>query len=516
MIKKDTGKKNKLNNSGQAAIIICFTFVTLFLLLALSVNIGIYINDKINLQISADAAAYAGAAEQARILQEVGYANYEFRQLYKRFVYDYRYRFSIDSDRDPVISPSICVNYPFCDCVAEKKWVTGGVGQNFKDVGNFTCGSRDMRQSEMAYASSGKYSHQFSWNVNEPYNCDEQTGFNEKQAQAIKDYYEGEFDKLGNEKLPRLMEAMNMREGNTAWAIADRTIRNNLTSGNGGRLAKNVKITFPTPPEVSSDGGLRGGSYLSLIQDPNLGRPFRIYYTKWTPASRLDCYPNGPTSNIPQCTLHTCLRQHAAGYKDVDLSPMWFLKNPNLATTFVVRLERAPSSFFFPSIFGKAPKMVAVSAAKPFGGRIGWPDPYTQETIVKELYTQGDEVATNQFYKDGGTPVNPSYMDFMDAFYKFDEPEFQSLSGEDMPIPLVARRSLLERLHFTFDAEGFIGQNNKFDRIRFDTTWPFDPMRGIRGRSGYSVKFVPLRELRKGGRYKGSPKGVPELDTIEH
>ena len=95
------------NNSGQAAIVVCFSFITLFLLLALTINLGIYINDKINLQNAADAGAYAGASEQARLLQEIGYANYELRQLYKQFIYRYRYYFSIDNDRDPIISPSV-------------------------------------------------------------------------------------------------------------------------------------------------------------------------------------------------------------------------------------------------------------------------------------------------------------------------------------------------------------------------------------------------------------------------
>ena len=71
------------------AILIALSFGLLFLLIAMVVNIGFLVATKINLQNSVDLAAYAGAAQQARYLTEIGKWNYEMRRNYKAMVYDY-------------------------------------------------------------------------------------------------------------------------------------------------------------------------------------------------------------------------------------------------------------------------------------------------------------------------------------------------------------------------------------------------------------------------------------------
>jgi hypothetical protein len=500
------------NNKGQAAIVICFSFILLFSLLAITLNIGIYIHDKINLQNSADLGAYAGASEQARLMQEIGYANYEIRQLYKRYIYDYRYRFSIDSDRDPIVSPSICVNFPFCDCIVRKSrsMFQGPVGYGIVDQPE-TCGTSNDRVREMSVTGhgSGDFVHQMPWTVNVPYDCAAQTQFNVNQANEIKAYYEGAFAQLLRKKLPALVDLVNADNGR-AEQIARKTIRANLTSGN-----KNTEIDFPKPPTIAKSNIMTGGPRISLIQRPKPA--YRIYYTTWTAVGPKPwCFYRGN----PNCTVYTCVRHHAGGYVDVNI-PLWFVKNPEVATYFTTRLTRNKSLFSFPFQFSRtAPPMSAVSAAKPFGSSIGWPDPYSEETIVDELYTRDDDTSpggvTNKFETNAGGTVNPSYLDFMEAFYYFDDPAYQSLTDTPkfMPIPLVATVQHLNRLHFTFDSEAFIGMSNRFDRVRFETSWPYDPKRGQPGRSGYSVKFIPIRDL--GGRYGPPPTFLPERDVVDH
>ncbi|MCB0418136.1 MAG: pilus assembly protein [Bdellovibrionaceae bacterium] len=71
--------------SGQVAILFALVFTFMFILFMFVVDFGHLINNKINLQLAADAAAYAGAAQQARILNRIAMVNYRLRQNLKEF-----------------------------------------------------------------------------------------------------------------------------------------------------------------------------------------------------------------------------------------------------------------------------------------------------------------------------------------------------------------------------------------------------------------------------------------------
>lgn len=77
------------NKKGQIAVLLALSFSVLFLLIAMVINISFLVTAKINLQNSVDLAAYAGAAQQARYLTEIGRWNYEMRRNYKAMTYDY-------------------------------------------------------------------------------------------------------------------------------------------------------------------------------------------------------------------------------------------------------------------------------------------------------------------------------------------------------------------------------------------------------------------------------------------
>lgn len=68
------------SQSGQVAILFAMVFTFMFILFAFVVDFGHLVNNKINLQIAADTAAYAGAAWQARTLNQIGALNYRIRQ----------------------------------------------------------------------------------------------------------------------------------------------------------------------------------------------------------------------------------------------------------------------------------------------------------------------------------------------------------------------------------------------------------------------------------------------------
>ena len=66
---------------------IALIFQVVFIFFAMVVNVGLVINDKINLQNSVDLAAYYGAMKQAEVLNAMAQVNYQIRQIYKLMVW---------------------------------------------------------------------------------------------------------------------------------------------------------------------------------------------------------------------------------------------------------------------------------------------------------------------------------------------------------------------------------------------------------------------------------------------
>lgn len=77
------------NQSGQISIFLGISLLLVTTLLAFIVNIGLFVRAKINLQNAVDAAAFAGAAVQARQLTNIAYLNWELRNTYKEWMFKY-------------------------------------------------------------------------------------------------------------------------------------------------------------------------------------------------------------------------------------------------------------------------------------------------------------------------------------------------------------------------------------------------------------------------------------------
>ncbi|MGZ3702840.1 MAG: pilus assembly protein TadG-related protein [Bdellovibrionota bacterium] len=80
------------NERGQTSLFMALFIFTMIIMFAFTTNIGMLVHAKINLQNAADAAAYAGAAVQARQLTAVGYLNWEMRRAIKEFEFYYTVR----------------------------------------------------------------------------------------------------------------------------------------------------------------------------------------------------------------------------------------------------------------------------------------------------------------------------------------------------------------------------------------------------------------------------------------
>ncbi len=125
MLQKMYGQK------GQMSIFMVLIFQVLFVFFAMTINVGLVVHDKINLQNSVDLAAYYAATKQAEILNLMAHINYRMRQNWKLF--SYRIRAIGDSGRShhPFQSsgegnmyqgssnefPSICTNHGLWDWV---------------------------------------------------------------------------------------------------------------------------------------------------------------------------------------------------------------------------------------------------------------------------------------------------------------------------------------------------------------------------------------------------------------
>lgn len=78
-----------LQQRGQISIFFSASLVVLITVVAFTINIGLFVKAKINLQNATDAAAFAGAAVQSRQLTKIAYLNWEMRNIFKEWMYKY-------------------------------------------------------------------------------------------------------------------------------------------------------------------------------------------------------------------------------------------------------------------------------------------------------------------------------------------------------------------------------------------------------------------------------------------
>lgn len=77
------------NQSGQLTIFLAIGLTLFLTMMAFIINVGLFVRAKINLQNATDAAAWSGAAVQARQLSQIAYLNYEIRNVYKEWMFKY-------------------------------------------------------------------------------------------------------------------------------------------------------------------------------------------------------------------------------------------------------------------------------------------------------------------------------------------------------------------------------------------------------------------------------------------
>lgn len=81
--------KADCGQNGQVTIFFAVLTIVIMGLIAFVINVGLFVKAKINFQNAVDAAAYSGAAVQARQLTNIAYLNWELHNTYKEWMFKY-------------------------------------------------------------------------------------------------------------------------------------------------------------------------------------------------------------------------------------------------------------------------------------------------------------------------------------------------------------------------------------------------------------------------------------------
>ena len=384
----------RLDERGQAAIFVALIFNVLFIFFAMAINVALVVHDKINLQNSADLAAYYAAGKQAEMLNAIAHQNYQIRQSYKLLAWRYHVLGTMglyqqepspvwtgetgDTEYSQGRRPSLCITYKptwrevpenenLCNRpnlrippLPEVRVIAGFLGINH----GIAALSRQLRmQFDIQCQRLGAYNWWFSMSILHAYRLDQR---NRKQvifalAKNLSGGSAGDFVDI---------------EGNSVLEGARQTFLKNLTFANRESFnSGGGEFTM-----MNSLEGVDQKDWLPEIQiTPTL------IYTDVNNEPGCNADPQ-PISNLPQrAGARDVLNQpfpqglqasNLFPWKDVNVladSDFQFSigveKNPWYMAYMGIRVKTTPRQIFFP--FGKPLDMTARAFAKPFGGRIG-------------------------------------------------------------------------------------------------------------------------------------------------
>lgn len=440
------------SQQGQISIFFSASLVVLVSIIAFVINIGLFVKAKINLQNATDAAAFSGAAVQARQLTKIAYLNWEMRNIYKEWMYKYyvignlnivdvknagnggsgtvSYRMEPDENaitgavvEDRYNIPAVCVHLEGSETNICRRYAIPGLpefgssnlpgaeeaSRAFMDllIGTKIDDCVERTKLNMLVATTWAY------NVL-GLNTDDTLG---QRGPAILADRQGAW--------PKAVElAMRIRNLEFAMNRPPETRRVCNQPGATEKISCNTAITQITDENKLGNerlvkafyAGYRniGGSYegdemknsFTLTEIPPKFKPDEPA----TSASNL-LIPSEKIGNYKKyfVDLKLMMVNYAIFYAamipraDGDVSgacdvskaaipvpgyPLGFYKNPDLVTYYAVRGEAVFEGMFNP--FNDDIRMTAYAAAKPFGGRIG-PMLFTQPKGKPQFYGRTDE-----------------------------------------------------------------------------------------------------------------------------
>jgi len=424
-------KKLVRNQNGQLTVFLAIGLTIFLTMTAFIINVGLFVKAKINLQNATDAAAWSGAAVQARQLTQIGYLNFELRNVYKEWLFkyyilgnlghtqrindaDFRLRpaggLSMGSNYDRFNVPSVCVHAGTgTNDICLSSFVPGLPRFETIDLPNITSESQEFidkiaskKGDDCSFRSAINYATTLIWTYG--------TGASLSASSDLPALTSGRIGAWPAAFLlgarVRTLEAMVNRppENDLCYTGGDCTL---ITSLNTAHVANErpIKAFF---------AGLRnysGGAFkqtngamdetlssfrleelapqeFDATPDSLSGMLIPTESPTWNPSLLKKRYLDLQAIPVNYTIFYTSF---SARSQDLNIGgqvlpsdaecttvktampvPAYltgFQKNPEVLTYYAVRTRVKFSGLFFP--FSEALELTAVAAAKPFGGRIG-------------------------------------------------------------------------------------------------------------------------------------------------
>ena len=393
------------------AIFIALIFQVLFVFFAMAINIALVVHDKINLQNSADLAAYYGAQKQAEHLNVIAHINYQIRQSWKLLTWRHRVWGSMGLRNPPhpayiysqgggITDGPALIRQPPLVCMAySPTWDEVKNDDNQCKEPDFMLPALPVIQVLAGFNSINRRikARTSQLRIESAALCDRYAAYNFWFAALILQAFR-EDQKNRKELMYALAQNLTKNDfidlnGHSVKSGVEQTLRKNLTHANG---EGQPQIEF-----FNSLRGLERQDWLSEIRvSPTL------IYADYGRSSGGECVtvPTGigdvsrehPRRSGAQRVLDSqldpsgALRFFARDDLRMSTDPYAYAigveKNPWFWAYVGVKVRTTPRQLFFP--LGPEVNMVARSFAKPFGGRIGpW---FAQTWPQGALQSSGD------------------------------------------------------------------------------------------------------------------------------
>ncbi len=402
------------------------TLVTLMTILAFIVNIGIFVKTKINLQNAVDAAAWSGAATQARQLTNIGYLNWEMRNIYKEWMFKYYVlgQISLPGTSLSNISPGQNMNFrlknSFASMGGSAEWdhfnlpavciqlsSTNNICQiysvpgipRFNNVGvvgvdqahnKFIDVIADQKAKDCAKRTSINFAATVNWAYgvavpggttavfpDAPDIAQNRSGAWPKALElAIRIRNVENIVNLPPHPKALSIENIESLSGRTPnfmyerpvkafWAAFRNLGRNNMPQ-DSDFVASSFKLTELSPTPISNADAGNLSNLLRGSTDPKHYLDLKLYtlnFVNFYIAFMASQKGTYGSLKADASCEGTKIAVPVPGY------PFGFEKNPDVLTYYAVKGEIDFWGIFNP--FGKSVKLTAYAAARPFGGRIG-------------------------------------------------------------------------------------------------------------------------------------------------
>jgi hypothetical protein len=400
--------KSGQGEKGQVAILFALVFTFMFVLFAFVVDFGHLVHDKMNLQVAADAAAYAGAAWQARTLNRIATLNYRLRQDFKELamrvnVTHLRHnrnfprgpQFYQGAGAAPQVDPFICQQAHGYQAISGLKY---SADTNLCRNADPSTGGLPPIVVPPVIAAFDPFAVAIASQIRSIQQaanreCRAAADDNRLLAEHLVNVYTQRANFHANQirEIQQWLNSVNgedpQNSNHPEMQAAYQSALRNLSLSNKDDFK--MEVLQPS-----------GGEYVHLEENRARASLFYINF---------------------QVQGDGCVGR--PGFLDFDGMPVSFTKTQSIVTYFAVKLTAKPKMLFMPSKWVEGdvfPVLEAFAAAKPFGSRIG-PDATTDQLVPIPNRPGNNSRLINFSFRPGDNLgiYNTKIMAYLDALHPF-------------------------------------------------------------------------------------------------